>query len=65
MLGKTKGKSRRRMRRLRWLDGIADNGHESGRSPGDAEGPGSLACMRSPGAGHDLVTKQQQQQRWV
>ena len=50
------------MRRLRWLDGIADHGHESGRSPGDAEGPGSLACVESPGAGHDLVTEQRQRQ---
>ena len=28
MLGKTEGRKRRGQQRMRWLDGITDNGHE-------------------------------------
>ena len=35
------------------------NGHESGQTPGDSEGQGSLACspMGSQRAGHNLMTE--------
>ena len=43
MLGKTEGR-RRRGQRMRWLDGINVNGHESEQAPGVGDGQGSLVC---------------------
>ena len=64
LMGKTEGR-RRRWQRMRWLDGITDSRTwtwaNSGRWWGTGM-PGVLQCMRSWRAGHDLVTKQQQQQ---
>ena len=44
MLGKTEGRSRRGSQKIRWLDGITDNGHEFEQALGDGEGQASLAC---------------------
>ena len=43
MLGKTEGR-RRGQQRMRWLDGITDNGRELEHTQGDSEGQGSLVC---------------------
>ena len=43
MLGKIEGR-RRRQQRMRWLDGITDDGHEFDQAPGVSDGQGSLAC---------------------
>ena len=41
------------------------NGYESGQTPGDSEGQGSLACCSSQGhiVRHNFITKQQQQMK--
>ena len=41
-------------------------GHEPEQTPGDSEGQGRLACCspQSRRVRHDLVTEQQQQQKW-
>ena len=44
MLGKIEGRRRRGWQRMRWLDVITLNGHESEQTPGDNEEQGSLAC---------------------
>ena len=45
MLGKIKGRRRRRWHRMRWLDGINWlNGREFEQTPGDGKGQGSLEC---------------------
>ena len=44
MLGKTEGRSRRGSQKIRWLDGITDNGHEFEQALGDGEGQASLVC---------------------
>ena len=42
---KTEGRRRRGRQRMRWLDGITDSmDTEFEQTPGDGEGPGSLAC---------------------
>ena len=43
MLGKIEGR-RRRQQKMRWLDGITDDGHEFDQAPGVSDGQGSLAC---------------------
>ena len=45
---------------VRWHHWL--NGHESEQTPGDSEGPGSLASCSPQGlrVGHDLATEQQQ-----
>ena len=53
MLGKTEGRSRRGSQKIRWLDGITDNGHEFEQALGDGEGQASLACC-SPWGGKEL-----------
>ena len=53
MLGKTEGRSRRGSQKIRWLDGITDNGHEFEQALGDGEGQGSLACC-SPWSDKEL-----------
>ena len=47
MLGKTEGKRRRHRQRMRWLDGITTQIHESEQTLGDSEGQGSLVCCSS------------------
>ena len=47
MLGKTEGRRRRGWQRMRWLDGITDNGHEFEQAQWDSEGQGRLACYSS------------------
>ena len=41
MLGKTESKRRRGRQRMRWLDGIMDNGQEFKQTPGDSRGQGT------------------------
>ena len=63
MLEKIEGRRRRGQQRMRWLDGITDNGHEFEQILGDSEGQGGLAC-HNPGSQrvrHALDTEQQQQ----
>ena len=44
MLGKIEGGRRRGWQRMRWLDGITDNGHEFEQAPGVGDGQGDLVC---------------------
>ena len=58
MLGKTEGRRRRRRQRVRWLDGINHQTHQTGgfkQTPRDREGQGGLACCDSWGGrvGHN------------
>ena len=56
MLGKTGGRRRKGLQRMRWLDGIIDSmGHESEPTLGDGEGQGSLVCC-SPWGHKELDT---------
>ena len=48
MLGKTAGR-RRRQERMRWLDGITNDGHEFEQALGVGNGQGSLACCNAWG----------------
>ena len=43
-LGKTEGRRRRGPQKMRWLDGITDNGHEFEQAPGIGDRQESLAC---------------------
>ena len=55
MLGKIESRRRRGRQRMRWSDGII-YGHESGQTPGDKGGQGSLAfcpSMRLKRVGRD------------
>ena len=45
MLGKTEGRRRRGQQRMRWLDGITDDGNEFAQSPGFGDGSGSLVAV--------------------
>ena len=47
MLGKIEGRRRRGWQRLRWLDGITDNGHGFGWTLGVGDGQGGLVCCSS------------------
>ena len=58
MLGETEGRRRRGRQRMRWLDGITDNGHEIEQTPGDSEGQGSLACCSPWGCKEVDMTEQ-------
>ena len=49
MLGKIEGRRRRGRQRMRGLDGITDNGHGFGWTPGVGDGQGGLACCGSWG----------------
>ena len=44
MLRNIEGKRRRGQQKMKWLDGITDNGHELEHTQGDSEGQGSLVC---------------------
>ena len=44
MLGKTEGRRRRELQRMRWLDGITDLMDEFEQAPGVGGGLGSLVC---------------------
>ena len=44
MLGKIEGRRIKGKERMRWLDGITDDGHEFEQVPGVGDGQGSLAC---------------------
>ena len=45
-LEKIEGRRRRKLQRMRWLDGITDlmDGHAFEQDPEDGDGQGSLAC---------------------
>ena len=49
MLGGIEGRRRRGWQRMRWLDGITDDGRESEWTPGVGDGQGGLACCDSWG----------------
>ena len=49
MLGKIEGRRRRGRQRMRWLDGITNNGHGFVWMPGVGDGQGGLACCSSWG----------------
>ena len=56
MLGKIKGKKRREVQRMKWLDGItAQWTYEFEQTPGDGEVQGSLMCC-SPRGRKELDT---------
>ena len=44
VLGNIEGRKRRGHQRMRQLDGITENEHELGQTPGDGEGKGRLVC---------------------
>ena len=60
MLEKSEGRSGQQ--RMRWLDGISDNGNEFEETPGDSEGQGVLVLQSvgSQRVRHDLLSEQQQ-----
>ena len=58
MLGKTEGRRRRGQARMRWLGGIAYNGHEFEQTLGDNGGQGSLVCC-SPWGHKETDTTEQ------
>ena len=60
MLEKIEGR-RSGQQRMRWLDGISDNGNEFEETPGDGEGQGSLVCC-SPQGHKELDTSVTEQQ---
>ena len=49
MLGKIEGRRRRGPQRMRWLDGITENGHGFGWTSGVGDRQGGLACCGSWG----------------
>ena len=49
MLGKIEGRRRRGQQRMRWLDGITDNGDEFEQALGIGDGQESLACCSPRG----------------
>ena len=57
MLGKIEGRRRKGRQRLRWLDGITDNGHGFQWTPGVGDGQGGLACCGSWGCKESDMTE--------
>ena len=57
MLEKIEGR-RSGQQRMRWLDGISDNGNEFEETPGDGEGQGSLVCCSPWGCKESDMTEQ-------
>ena len=49
MLGMIEGRRRRGRQRMRWLDGITNNGHVFRWTPGVGDGQGGLTCCTSWG----------------
>ena len=65
MLGKIKGKKRREVQRMKWLDGITTQWtHEFEQTPEDGDGQGSLICC-SPWdpKKSDIATEQQRKRK--
>ena len=58
MLRNIEGKRRRGQQKMKWLDGITDNGHELEHTQGDSEGQGSLVCCIPWGRKESDMTKQ-------
>ena len=58
MLGKTEDRRRRRQERMRWLDGITNDGHEFEQALGVGNGQGSLACCSPWGRKESDTTEQ-------
>ena len=57
-LGKIEGRRRRGRQRMRWLDGITNNGHGFVWTPGVGDGQGGLACCDSWGCKESDMTEQ-------
>ena len=57
MLGKIEGRRRKGRQRLRWLDGITDNGHGFQWTPGVGDGQGGLARCSSLGCKESDTTE--------
>jgi len=61
MLGKTKGRKRRGLQRVRWLDGIIESmnssPNESEQILGVGDGQGSLACCSPCGCKESDMTE--------
>ena len=58
MLGKIEGGRRRGQQRMRWWDGITNDGHEFARALGVGCGQGSLSCC-NPWSGKELDMTEQ------
>ena len=58
MLGKIEGGRRRGQQRMRWLDGITNDGHEFARALGVGCGQGSSSCC-NPWSGKELDMTEQ------
>ena len=59
MLGGIGGRRKRGQQRMRWLDGIPDNGHEFEQAIGVGDGQGGLACCSPWGRKESDMTEQQ------
>ena len=57
ILGKIVGKRRRRLQRMRWLDGISNSIDMFEQTPGDGEGQGRLACFNPWGGKESDMTE--------
>ena len=58
MMGKIEGGRRRGQQRMRWLDGIIDQPHESEQASGVGDGQKSLTCCSPWGHKESDVTEQ-------
>ena len=64
MLRKTEGGRRRQWQRMRWLNIITTQGHESEQTLGDGNGQGSLVCCGPWGHKESDTTKQLNNNNW-